>query len=132
MNVKTESVCTGEFLVSEGNNTVSREQVPFAANLTMEPGNVVGKASADGLYSPLDPAASDGTETAADILYAGKVGGDGVIIARLAEVVTVCWSGLSVLLTSKRQPPSISWLGWTSACALNNSLLLNTPIIKER
>ena len=91
MNVKTESVYTGEFLVSEGNNTISREQVPFAANLTMEPGTVVGKASTDGIYSALDPAASDGTETAAGILYAGKVtdasGGDGVIIARLAEVV---------------------------------------------
>ena len=91
MSVKTESVYTGEFLVSEGNNSISREQVTFAANLTMLPGTVVGKASADGVYSPLDPAAADGTETAAGVLYAGKVtdasGGDGVIIARLAEVV---------------------------------------------
>ncbi|WP_066015963.1 head decoration protein [Endozoicomonas atrinae] len=91
MSVKTESVYTGEFLVSEGNNTISREQVPLAANLTMMPGTVVGKASADGIFSPLDPAADDGTQNAAGILYAGKVtdalGGDGVIIARLAEVV---------------------------------------------
>ncbi|WP_419533715.1 head decoration protein [Endozoicomonas sp.] len=91
MSVKTESVYTGEFLVSEGNNTISREQVPLAANLTMMPGTVVGKASADGIYSPLDPSADDGTQNAAGILYAGKVtdasGGDGVIIARLAEVV---------------------------------------------
>ncbi len=91
MSVKTESVYTGEFLVSEGNNTISREQVPVAANLTMEPGTVVGKETATGEFKPLDPAASDGTENAAGILYAGKVtdasGGDGVIIARLAEVV---------------------------------------------
>ena len=91
MSVKTESVYTGEFLVSEGNNTISREQVPLAANLTMMPGTVVGKASADGIYSPLDPSADDGTQNAAGILYAGKVteasGGDGIIIARLAEVV---------------------------------------------
>ncbi len=91
MSVKTESVYTGEFLVSEGNNSISREQVSFAASLTMLPGTVVGKASADGVYSSLDPSAVDGTETAAGILYAGKVtdasGGDGVIIARLAEVV---------------------------------------------
>ena len=91
MSVKTESVYTGEFLVSEGNNSISREQVPLAANLTMEPGTVVARASANGIYSPLDPAAADGTETAAGILYAGKVtdasSGDGVIIARLAEVV---------------------------------------------
>ncbi len=91
MSVKTESVYTGEFLVSEGNNSISREQVSFAASLIMLPGTVVGKASADGVYSPLDPSAADGTENAAGILYAGKVtdasGGDGVIIARLAEVV---------------------------------------------
>ena len=91
MNVKTESVYTGEFLVSEGNNTISREQVPLAANLTMEPGTVVGKETATGAFKPLAPDAADGTEVAAGILYAGKVtdasGGDGVIIARLAEVV---------------------------------------------
>ena len=91
MSVKTESVYTGEFLVSEGNNTISREQVPVAANLTMKPGTVVSKETATGEFKPLDPAASDGTENAAGILYAGKVtdasGGDGVIIARLAEVV---------------------------------------------
>ena len=91
MSVKTEPVYTGEFLVSEGNNSISREPVSFAANLTMLPGTVAGKASADGVYSPLDLSAVVGTETVAGILYAGKVtdasGGDGVIIARLAEVV---------------------------------------------
>ena len=58
MSVKTESVYTGEFLVSEGNNTISREQVPFAANLIMEPGTVVGKESATGAFKPLDPSSS--------------------------------------------------------------------------
>ena len=91
MSVKTESAYTGEFLVSEGNNRISREQVSFAASLTMEPGTVVAKATADGVYAPLDPAASDGTEVAAGILYAatstGAAGGEAVIIARLAEVV---------------------------------------------
>lgn len=38
-------------------------------NVKTEPGTVVGKASADGVDSALDPAASDGTETAAGILY---------------------------------------------------------------
>nr|MDT0253422.1 head decoration protein [Endozoicomonas sp.] len=89
--MKTEGMHTGEFLVSEGNNSISREQVPVAANLDMEPGTVVGKVTATGVYAPLAPAAADGTETAAGVLYAGKVteasGGDGVIIARLAEVV---------------------------------------------
>ena len=41
---------------------------------------MVGKASADGVDSALDPAASDGTETAAGILY-----------TRMPRAVTV-WS----------------------------------------
>ncbi len=89
--MKTEGLHTGEFLVSEGNNSISREQVAFGANLTMEPGTVIAKVTATGVYMPLDPAGADGTEVAAGVLYAGKVtdasGGDGVIIARLAEVV---------------------------------------------
>ncbi|USE38048.1 head decoration protein [Endozoicomonas sp. SCSIO W0465] len=91
MSVKTESAYTAEFLVSEGNNSISREQVAIAANLALEPGTVVGKETATGDYKPLDPAAANGTETAAGVLYAGKTtdasGGNGVIIARLAEVV---------------------------------------------
>lgn len=89
--MKTEGMHTGEFLVSEGNNSISREQVTFGANLTLEAGTVVGKASADGVYASLDPNAADGTEAAAGVLYSavstGATGGDGVIIARLAEVV---------------------------------------------
>ncbi|WP_299735372.1 head decoration protein [uncultured Endozoicomonas sp.] len=91
MTVKTESVYTGEFLVSEGNNTISREQVVFAANLTMLPGTIVAMATDTGLFQPLDPTADDGSQNALGVLYAGKTtdanGGDGVIISRLAEVV---------------------------------------------
>ncbi|WP_257286408.1 head decoration protein [Endozoicomonas sp. SESOKO1] len=91
MSVKTEKNYTAEFLISEGNNSISREQVALAANLDMEPGTVLGKVTATGVYKPVDPAAADGSETAAGVLYAGKAtdasGGDGVIIARLAEVV---------------------------------------------
>ncbi|WP_067518550.1 head decoration protein [Endozoicomonas ascidiicola] len=91
MTVKTESVYTGEFLVSEGNNTISREQVAFAANLTMLPGTIVAMATDTGLFQPLDTTADDGSQNALGVLYAGKTtdanGGDGVIISRLAEVV---------------------------------------------
>ncbi|WP_419831770.1 head decoration protein [Endozoicomonas atrinae] len=89
--MKTEGMHTGEFLVSEGNNSISREQVTFGANLDMEPGTVVAKVTATGVYRPLAPAADDGSQVAAGVLFAGKVtdasGGEGVIIARLAEVV---------------------------------------------
>ena len=89
--MKTEGMYTGEFLVSEGNNSISREQVSFAANLMLKPGTVVARVTASGRYKALDPAAADGTENAAGILYAAVTtdasGGDGVIVARLAEVV---------------------------------------------
>ena len=89
MPMKMEPVHTGEFLVSEGNNSISREVVALAADLDLEAGTVLGKTAA-GVYSQLAPAASDGTETAAGVLYAAYTtdgaGGQAVIIARLAEV----------------------------------------------
>ena len=90
MTVKTESVHTGEFLVSEGNNSISREQVPLAADLALLPGTVLGKNASD-IYLPLNTAADDGTQVAAGVLYSatttGAAGGQGVIVTRLAEVV---------------------------------------------
>ena len=90
MVVKTEPVHTGEFIVSEGNNSISREQVPLAADLALLPGTVLGKNASD-IYLPLNTAADDGTQVAAGILYSavttGATGSQGVIVARLAEVV---------------------------------------------
>jgi len=89
--MKTEGMYAGKFLVSEGNNSISREQVSFAANLMLKPGTVVALETTSGEYKALDPAAADGTETAAGILFAAvstdASGGEGVIIARLAEVI---------------------------------------------
>ena len=90
MTVKTESVHTGEFLVSEGNNSISREEVVIAAGQALLPGAVLGKNASDE-YAALDPAASDGTEVAAGVLYAAvetaAETGKGVAFVRLAEVV---------------------------------------------
>lgn len=90
MAMKMEPVHTGEFLVSEGNNSISREVIMLGANIDLAPGTVLGKTAA-GIYSQLDPAAADGTEVAAGVLYAAHTtdesGGQAVIIARLAEVV---------------------------------------------
>ncbi|UYM16197.1 head decoration protein [Endozoicomonas euniceicola] len=90
MSEKVESVYTGEFLVSEGNNSISRDQVALAANVSLLAGTVLGKDASD-VYTRLNPAASDGTEVAAGILYADKTTdadvGRAVVITRLAEVV---------------------------------------------
>ena len=97
MPVKTEPVHTGEFIVSEGNNSISRELVALAPDLTLLPGTVLGKNITTEVYGPLDPAADTGLQVAAGILWdhvtTDVTGGEAVIIARLAEVdeVLLVW-----------------------------------------
>ncbi|WP_263080131.1 head decoration protein [Endozoicomonas sp. Mp262] len=90
MPVQTEPVHTGEFIVSEGNNSISRECVALVAELTLLPGTVLGKETATGTYGPLDLTADNGLQVAVGILWdherTGSTGKEGVIIARLAEV----------------------------------------------
>ena len=86
---------TAAFLVSEGQGTISREQEMIAGGSgKIKPGTVLGKVTASGKLKPLAPAANDGTQNAAAILYEGCDTGkdDGAedvrrtIIARHAEV----------------------------------------------
>jgi hypothetical protein len=81
MTLLTESVHTGEYLLSEG-NAVSREEVVIAGG-SFVAGQVLGIIIASGKYTAHDPAA-------AAILYgavdASAADADGVITARLAEV----------------------------------------------
>ncbi len=90
MPVMTEPVHTGEFIVSEGNNSISRELVELSPDLILLPGTVLGKNTATSVYGPLDPAADTGMQMAAGVLWdhvsTDATGGEAVIIARLAEV----------------------------------------------
>jgi hypothetical protein len=86
----TEGRHAGEFLVSEGNGRISREIITVLSGQILSAGTVLGKVAASGKYKILAPAADDGSEVAAAILY-GAVdasGGDaeGVAVLRLAEV----------------------------------------------
>lgn len=66
----TQGKWTGEYLISEGNGSISREQVVVAAaSPAMVPGTVVGIITASGKYAPYNNANSDGTQTAVGILY---------------------------------------------------------------
>ena len=80
----------GEFVVSEGNGKISRETITVLSGQTLEAGAVLGKVTASGKYKALDPAAVDGSEAAAGILYdavdASAADAEGVAIVRLAEV----------------------------------------------
>ena len=47
------------------------------AEAQCRPGTVVGRATASGLYKPVNPRATDGTETALAVLYWGDVADEG-------------------------------------------------------
>lgn len=81
----------GEFLHSEANRTQSRDAVTVASSVSLVAGTVMGKITASGKWKILAPAASDGTQNAAGVLYdnvdasAGDVVG-AAMITRAAEV----------------------------------------------
>lgn len=89
MSPKTENPRTGDFLLSEANGTYSRENVILDTG-ALQAGTVLGKITASGKYVILAPAAEDGSEDAAAILWshadASTADAAVVVIARDAEV----------------------------------------------
>jgi hypothetical protein len=99
MTTFTEGLHTAEFLLSEGNGSISREQVTLAAAAAeLAPGTLLGKITASGKYVAYSNAASDGSEVAAGVLYAKAPDSAAdqkiVIIARQAEVASYALIGL--------------------------------------
>ena len=76
-----EPARTGEFILSEANGARSRENITMAQGHALQPGTVLGIVSASGEYAPFNPTATDGTETAAGILYDEVDSTDGVVAA---------------------------------------------------
>lgn len=89
MPVKTETRRAGDFVLSEANGNLSREQVIIDAGVLV-PGTVLGKITASGKYVAHAPAAVDGSEVAAAVLHghadATTADDTGVVYVRLAEV----------------------------------------------
>lgn len=69
MSTLTETVHTGEHVLSEANGQRSREKVTITGG-SFVAGTVLGKITATGKYTLHDPAATDGSQTAAAVLYA--------------------------------------------------------------
>jgi hypothetical protein len=96
MATKTEGRYPGDFLKSEANGTLSRDNatVTVAAATKLTPGTVLGKITASGKYVPYDDSASDGREVAEAVLYGecdNESGGapadfDAVVVNTNAEV----------------------------------------------
>jgi len=80
----------GSAILSEASGTRSRETVTLASGASVKANEVVGEITASGKYAPFDPAASDGTETAAGVVVAPSDATSAdqpvLIIARDAEV----------------------------------------------
>jgi hypothetical protein len=98
MNIRQETIHAGEFLLSEANGQISREAINVAAGAALVPGQLLGLITASGEFAPYDPAAEDGTENAACILF-GPLGQSDVMrrgraVVRLAEVSEAHLTGL--------------------------------------
>ena len=96
--MKIESMHAGEFLLSEGAGDISREAINVAAGPALEPGQILGLATATSEFAPYQPTAEDGTENAVAILYGplgeSDVARRGRAIVRLAEVSEAHLTGL--------------------------------------
>lgn len=91
MSTLTEGRVTAAFILTEANGLRSRDHAVVASGAgKVDSGAVLGKVTASGKFVPHAPAANDGSETAAAILYSAVDATDAdagaVIVARDAEV----------------------------------------------
>lgn len=70
MTEKVETGHAGGFIMSEANGHRSREEVTIDNGADLLAGAVLGKITASGKYVEFNPAASDGSQTAAAVLIA--------------------------------------------------------------
>ena len=92
MTTLTEGKHAGGFLVWEVLRDYTRETVTIASGAgRLEPGTVLGKITTGGKYTGLAPAATNGSQNAAGILWAGVDAADadapGVVILRGPAIV---------------------------------------------
>ncbi|MGX1323256.1 hypothetical protein AB7M17_006709 [Bradyrhizobium sp. USDA 377] len=97
-----------EFLLSEANGQRSRGNITIAQNQTVVPGQVLGKVTASGQYVMHDPAAADGSQTAAAVALYGAVTGAGVTAAISAIVREAEVNGKTLTYKSGLTTPQIA------------------------
>jgi hypothetical protein len=90
---------TGEYLISEAEGTLSREQVVVTqSGAAILSGTLMGKITASGKYIPYLDGAVDGSQACAGILYSHLPAATGdikaVLHVRLAEVATADLTGV--------------------------------------
>ncbi|UVL97961.1 head decoration protein [Pseudomonas atacamensis] len=100
MNIQREPMHAGEFLLSEGAGTISREAINVSAGPALEPGQILGLVTSTGEFAPYNPTAEDGSENAQAILFGPLSTSDivrrGRAVVRLAEVSEAHLTGLDL------------------------------------
>ncbi|MFJ3259851.1 head decoration protein [Pseudomonas sp. NPDC086581] len=98
MTIKKEPFHPGEYLISEGPGSISRETVTLAAGPTLYSGQLLGQITSSKQYAPYNPAATDGTKKAVAILHntapASAKARPALVIIRLAEASRARLTGL--------------------------------------
>lgn len=94
MTTLTEGRYAGEHLISEASGTRSRDVVTLVVGQNLPAGAVLGKITASGKHTLLAPAATDGSEVAAAVLFApvnaSAADKAAVVTARDTEVHGAC------------------------------------------
>lgn len=96
MTAKTEAPRTGDFLLSAANGTYSLDDIVVLGG-TYEAGIVLGKVTATGKYVILAPAAADGSQNAAAVLWshtdasAGDATATAIVRAAEVKVAGLIW-----------------------------------------
>lgn len=90
MSIQVESQHGGEFLLSEGNGTQSRDAATLISGQNLTDGAVLGQITASGKFTAFDPVGGDGSQNAAALLLGDKDASAAdeaiAIVSRLAEV----------------------------------------------
>ena len=110
MPILTETPHAGGFLVWEALRDYCRSTVILASG-NLQPGTILGKITASGKYAAHDPAASNGTQTAAAILWnsVDASGGDtnAVVLIRGPAIVNpVSYTHLDVYKRQDQGQPA--------------------------
>jgi Bacteriophage lambda head decoration protein D len=113
MTVLTEGQHTGEAIISEEDGNYSRDVVTLIAGQNLGAMSVLGKITASGKYTLMDPAAADGSQNAAAILFdnvdATAADKKAVVLVRVAS-----FNGKELVWKSGMTAPQIA----TSTAAL--------------
>lgn len=105
MTIRTQTRAPGDFLASEQVAMASRDRITLAPIVTaLDPGTVLGRITATGMYVAHNSSASDGSQIVAGILFAAAMPSitpqRAVIISRMAEVSAQRLVGLTATVAT--------------------------------